>query len=253
MGMTGSGKTTFVSSLTGHGRDEVEIGHSLTSQTIHATQYTATDRNGRRVRVVDTPGFGDTTRSDAEILNEIANHLTTSYTNGERLLGIIFLQRITDVRLSHSAIRSFHILQRLVGPANYGCVMLATTMWSNTAFMGGGFPSAVKRQKQLQGYWDDLFDRKSRVVRHHNTAESAWEILEMLRAVSHNEGNVKLKIQSEMVDDGLGLGQTWAGRYLQEEGVRDVVLSAKELQPTKDLGRDTRIYAIDRQAVEEIL
>lgn len=32
MGMTGSGKTTFVSRLTGHGCDEVGIGHSLTSR-----------------------------------------------------------------------------------------------------------------------------------------------------------------------------------------------------------------------------
>jgi len=36
------------------------------------------DLDGRRVTLIDTPGFGEITRSDTDVLKEIAEFLATS-------------------------------------------------------------------------------------------------------------------------------------------------------------------------------
>ncbi len=52
-----------------------------------------------KVLIIDTPGFDDTERSDTEILTEISRLLALQYEIGMKLKGVIFLHRITDVRI----------------------------------------------------------------------------------------------------------------------------------------------------------
>ncbi|KAH8160679.1 hypothetical protein CIB48_g7566 [Xylaria polymorpha] len=78
MGITGCGKSAFVSHCTGK--------HVTTSSGL----YSCTDLidvydfmfNGRRIHLIDTPGFNDTNRSDIEILGVLASWLGASYGNG---------------------------------------------------------------------------------------------------------------------------------------------------------------------------
>ena len=65
------------------------------------------DHNGRKVHLIDTPGFDDTTRSDVDILMEVAFFLATTYNNEIKMDGIIYLHRIMDVRMRGSAIKIF--------------------------------------------------------------------------------------------------------------------------------------------------
>ncbi|KAG8855267.1 hypothetical protein FRC20_000803 [Serendipita sp. 405] len=72
MGPTGAGKSTFIdyaAGANGHG-----IGHPLRSSTSDITVRKANIDN-QSFAFVDTPGFDDTTRSDYEILGEIAEFL----------------------------------------------------------------------------------------------------------------------------------------------------------------------------------
>lgn len=239
MGMTGSGKSTFVSHLTGHPPEDVGVGHGLGSSqsftsmirsrtnflplpgTTSAIKYTANDGQGLEVCVLDTPGFGDTTRSDAEILNEIAGQLVTLHKNCNRLLGIIYLHRITDVRLSNSALRSFNILRELCGES-YNSVIFATTMWSGPNSSSADRQDEEERQEQLEAYWDSLFRGKGRTARHDKPPGSAWDIIKCLLGISQS-GNINtltLKIQDEMSEQNKTLDQTSAGRYLQQEAAR---------------------------------
>lgn len=128
------------------------------------------------IRLVDTPGFDDTSVSDEDILKKIMAELDSH----QQLLGIIYLHRITDVRLSGSSSRGFKILQQLCPPESYSKIVLATTMWSDAEFGKGGLDAAKRREDQLWEYhWNPLFEGRSKMVRHHNTPESARRIAEL--------------------------------------------------------------------------
>ncbi|KAK4452260.1 hypothetical protein QBC34DRAFT_320564, partial [Podospora aff. communis PSN243] len=221
MGMTGAGKSTFISRLTGL-EEEVGVGHTLSSTTVETACYTARYDSNRIIHLIDTPGFDDTTRSDTEILNTISSRLSTLYRAHQPLLGIIFLHRITDVRLAGSAIKNFNILQRISGPQNYDRIVLATTMWGEAAIRKGGREAALAREDRLWDYWKGMFRGESRMVRHEeDTQESARKILSYL--IDHPSASQPLQIQRELVDHGMTLNQTDAGRHVQRE-----LLMAKE-------------------------
>ncbi|KAK0709940.1 hypothetical protein B0T26DRAFT_624484, partial [Lasiosphaeria miniovina] len=224
VGMTGSGKSTFISRLTGQA-SEAGVGHSLASATVDTACYTAAIDGRRVVRLVDTPGFDDTSRPAGDILRSIAARLATIQRARQRVAGIIFVHRITDVRLGGAAIKTLHVLQRLCGPAAYGRVLLATTMWADAAFRSGGRAAAEAREDQLRAYWDggDLFaGRSAGVVRHESDdAESASAVV---NALLNSTANARaggllspLQIQRELVENGVPLDETEAGRYVRGE------------------------------------
>ncbi|KAI6117056.1 P-loop containing nucleoside triphosphate hydrolase protein, partial [Pisolithus croceorrhizus] len=72
MGPTGTGKSSFVDSITNDNREGV--GHDLTSFT---SDVKATKLKFKEFSVVllDTPGFNDTKKSDLDILNLISDWL----------------------------------------------------------------------------------------------------------------------------------------------------------------------------------
>jgi len=53
-------------------------GANLGSHTSTVQVTDPFDLDGRHVTLIDTPGFGDTTRSDIDVLKEIAAFLATS-------------------------------------------------------------------------------------------------------------------------------------------------------------------------------
>jgi 50S ribosome-binding GTPase len=127
MGITGSGKTTFISRCMG---EDVGIGHGLHSFTqdvaIHSFR-----RGGRTIRLIDTPGFDDTTKADVNILNNIAFWLSHAYRAEPKLLlsGIIYLHPISEPKMVGTATRNLAMMRLLCGEENLGVVWLATTMW----------------------------------------------------------------------------------------------------------------------------
>lgn len=66
----------FINHLTG--KVETRNARNLKSDTKDVTPYVIY-RDNLRIVLVDTPGFDDTYRSDAEILRVIANWLTQRY------------------------------------------------------------------------------------------------------------------------------------------------------------------------------
>jgi hypothetical protein len=99
MGPTGSGKSTvritprrgfffwteckayypwfaqFINLVSG---SNLDVGNGLASCTNAVKPGNPFNLDGRRVILVDTPGFDDTTRSDIDVLNTIALFLATS-------------------------------------------------------------------------------------------------------------------------------------------------------------------------------
>ena len=206
MGMTGSGKTTFISQVTGN--KDLKIGHDLTSCT-QGIQVIETKIDGHIVRFVDTPGFSDTYLSDTDVLTMIAEYLEAAYTQNIKLSGIIYLHPISDIRVTHHATKNLEMFRKLTGEDNLKNVVLATTMWDKVTPGEGD-----KRELQLkQKFWKLLlaFDAKS--ARYYGTADSA---LDIARGFIKNKP-FYLQLQQEMGKDNKLLRDTAAGREIMAE------------------------------------
>ena len=69
---------------------------------------------GRKFFLVDTPGYDDTYKSDTDILREIADWLGQVYQNRIKLTGIVYLHRISDVRIGGSGMKNLRMFRKLV-------------------------------------------------------------------------------------------------------------------------------------------
>lgn len=163
------------------------------------------------MRLVDTPGFDDTNRTDEEILRLISTWLTETYKEKILLRGILYLHRITDDRMQGTAKNNLFLLKKLCGKEAMKNMVLVTTMWENLAQHEDG----QRREEELKStpdFWGEMVDEGSRVERHYNHKKSAIQILE--RLLSSNTPTI-LTIQQEMVDQGMTLEETNAGLGLK--------------------------------------
>lgn len=230
MGITGSGKTTFVSRCVG---EDVGIGHDLHSYTqdiaIHSFRH-----QGRVIRLIDTPGFDDTSKADVAILNNIAFWLSHAYRAEPKLLlsGIIYLHPVSDTRMAGTATKNLEMMKCLCGMENLPVINLATTMWElvNPALANAREQELIRDDR----FWGSLVRKGSKVCRHYDSDTSAFAIIDRIIAT---QWPTVLKIQTQMVEEHLHVDQTDAGRQLrrnvirEQEKVRDrLARNAEELE-----------------------
>ncbi|KAI2465917.1 hypothetical protein F4781DRAFT_434923 [Annulohypoxylon bovei var. microspora] len=187
LGMTGSGKSTFVARCTGK---QVHTGHDIFSCTDSISIFDYIDDEGRRVYLIDTPGFDDTSRSDADTLQVLGTYLSASYTAGIRIDGVVFLQRITDVRMGGSSVRNLSMVKAMCDLESYArfAVRLDLAGWM------------MKR---------GLHD---------------VHIISRLLARAKAQDPIVLRIQRELADNNKTLDETLAGQVLHH----DIIKARKE-------------------------
>ncbi|TGJ86323.1 hypothetical protein E0Z10_g2434 [Xylaria hypoxylon] len=239
MGMTGSGKTTFISKVTG--RQDLNIGHSLTSCT-RDIEVIETKIDGRVVRFVDTPGFSDTNLSDGEVLQLIADYLAAAYRNDMKLSGIIYLHPISDTRVTHHATKNLQMFQKLTGENNLKNVILATSMWDKVSMEEG-----IAREQELKNkFWKVLLVFEAKAIRYAGTRESACSIAQTLMA----NKPFFVQLQKEMGKDNKALRDTAAGQQVMLELVRMKEQHKRELA---DMEATLRNTAAENKLVVEAL
>jgi hypothetical protein len=165
-----------------------------------------------RVHLIDTPGFDDTNKKDVEVLRDIAGWLGVTYRQKILLSGLIYLHPISDNRLRGSALRNLFMFKKLCGPDCLPGIVLATTMWGLVSAEDG-----IRRESQLRAtndFWGEMEKGGSRVMRHLRTKESAMTILSVILESRHP---MLLKIQDEMINEGLGLEDTGAGIKVNQD------------------------------------
>jgi F0F1-type ATP synthase membrane subunit b/b' len=265
MGITGAGKSSFVNQLPLVTDKKAEVGHSMSScssaapsQEKRLTRQGTTECEtliaeigGAQVLAVDTPGFDDDSIgvTDAVILEKIAKILTAQIQCRElkiQLKGIIYLQRISDIRIGQSGMRALKILQEICGSSAMGNVVLTTTRW-------GDNPDNRDEEREtfLQDKaWSLILSNGARMQRYHGTRDSALAIVrDVLR-----QADVVLDIQDEIVKQGKRLNETNAGalvsgnlEVLQDE-LKKSLAEIDRLR--QELTKADRIRA-DRQYAEE--
>ncbi|KAF9463763.1 hypothetical protein BDZ94DRAFT_1125479, partial [Collybia nuda] len=161
--------------------------------------------NERTVTLIDTPGFDDTEREDADILQSISGYLENQYRKNLKLSGVIYLHRISDQKMGGVSRRSFRMMSELCGERNYKNVMIVTNMWDKVPPAEG-----EKREAQLRTdtrYFKPALDKQAKLARHDNTLVSAKNILKSLL----DNTPIALSIQNELVEDEKHISDTTAG------------------------------------------
>ncbi|KAF8429574.1 P-loop containing nucleoside triphosphate hydrolase protein [Tirmania nivea] len=245
MGMTGVGKSTFISYFSD---ESVIIGHTLEACTSKVAILPATLSDGTKLFLADTPGFDDTYKSDTDILREVASWLAEAYKNKIKLAGIIYLHRILDVRLGGSAMKNLRMFKALCGDDGLGSVVLATTRWSSVSAEEG-----ANRERQLcenPKMWKGMIEKGSQVFRvEQGREEDAGE--EIIQYLIRRRRPVTLDIQKDLVDKGMTLDRTAAGqevtaeiekqRLEYERKITDLRAEMKEAMATRDRERQEEI------------
>ncbi|KAK0752967.1 hypothetical protein B0T18DRAFT_423602 [Schizothecium vesticola] len=97
------------------------------TQKVMAYQFSTGEYN---VVLVDTPGFSDTYSSDTEILLDLARWLEVTYRQDAKLTGIIYLHRITDVRMDGGVMRNLKMFRKLCGDQPMKNIIITSTFWA---------------------------------------------------------------------------------------------------------------------------
>ncbi|KAF9781351.1 P-loop containing nucleoside triphosphate hydrolase protein [Thelephora terrestris] len=247
MGATGSGKSTispsfikFINLVSGSGFD---VGKGLRSCTNSVQVAGAFNLDGRRVVLIDTPGFNDTTQSDTEILRTIVAFLGASYEQGDTLAGILYFHRISDLRMSGTQTRNFRMFQNLCGDVALQNVVIVTNMWSRVELEVGQAREAELREDDM--FFKPALSRGAKMARHEDTNSSANEIIRLLI----NNRPLPLQIQKELIEEHKDILETSAGQELNQElndeirkHQEDVRNLTEEMeQATRDKDEETRV------------
>lgn len=208
MGATGSGKSTFINLVSG---SHLGVGNGLRSCTEAVQIAGGFHLDGRRVILIDTPGFDDTTKSDTDVLKMIAAFLETSYERGSKLAGVLYFHRISDFRMTGISRKNFSMFRKLCGDNALQNVVIVTNMW-------GEVDPSVGDAREAELIGEDIFfkpvlDKGAQMARHQNTVPSAETIIRLIL------GNhpVPLRIQEELVDEQMDISETGAGEELNRE------------------------------------
>lgn len=167
--------------------------------------------------LIDTPGFDDDARTDLEILEDIGKWLVKEgYTKDHQLDGLILLHPITHNRVGGMERKRTRLLEKILGVDAYKRIVIATTMWDdlvNEEVMNG----RIQGRTGEGGVWADMVKQGARICRHHNTHESAHEIIRHIIRTSDRVGKVKPLLQMEIIQSGGRVMETSAGRELKEQ------------------------------------
>lgn len=174
---------------------------------------------------MDTPGFNDTYKTDAEVLRELANFLELTYKQNTKLAGIIYLHRITDVRMDGGAMRNLKMFRKLCGDKPMRNVIITSSFW-------GSISDEIAEAHETElvekpEFWGDMIAHGARVSRFTGDRRSA---LDILLSLAGGEPET-LQLQRELVDERLPIGETAAGCAVNEE------LAALETRYREELQR----------------
>lgn len=156
--------------------------------------------------VIDTPGFDEAKRTDSEILTEIARLLSAQYRLGVELKGIIYIHRITDIRYTGAAAKTFEIFKKICGDKPLKNVMFVTSRWADDMEELGS-----QREGELkENFWAYMLDKGSNMSRFYGDHDSAVMLISQLLI----KESVVLELQHDLIDKGKKLNETAAGTYV---------------------------------------
>jgi chromosome segregation ATPase len=131
------------------------------------------------------------------------------YEKGSKLAGVIYVHRISDNRFTGITGRNFKMFRELCGDTTLRNVVLVTNMWGEVSRDVG----EARENELSNNFFKPVLDKGAQMVRHHNTAQSAHDVI---RRIMKNRP-VALQIQRELVDEHKDIIDTAAGEAVNRE------------------------------------
>ena len=189
-----------------------------TDVTFH--KYKFQQKDGQDIYLIDTPGFDDTNVESTEVFKKIASFLCTHCNGKGRIFaigGMIYVHRITDIRMSGSSLKCLRIFEKICGEECFPNVTIVTTMWGLLK-NDDAIEAAETREgslKERPEFFGTLMRGRARMKRYYGDESGAMQIVD---ALPLRQGGLLLLLQSEMMSsETTKLEETSAGRYLEGE------------------------------------
>lgn len=208
VGITGSGKSTFIKRVTGCSEDIV--AHSLKSGTKHVN-HQSIQIGDVKVNLVDTPGFNDTQLEDEDVLQLLLDWLKNFHLNGSRFSSLLYLYPINKTREKGSDRRSLKVFQRLVGAQNFGHVVIGIT------FQDQEDPSVVDARertlRESKDFWADMVAAGTTVTRIPSDQRSC---IELVAKMAGRRQAITLQAEQEIFDEHRPVAEISAMAEMQD-------------------------------------
>lgn len=175
-GPVGSGKSSFISRLAGIPEDRIGVGHSLEPCTSCVREFRYVDQqSGKRVTLLDVPGFLHPSLNDKKVLKMIASWLKNAYKGNAALAGILYLHSVAHPLVTAVSPMKFSPLRKKCGGSIISKLTLVTTMWDTVSQTDGEV-----RLAECERVWRPVLRPGEPVPRYLNTHQSAREIIQRL-------------------------------------------------------------------------
>ena len=214
--------------------------------------------DGRNFTIVDTPGFNDTYQNESQVLAKLADWLSSTYRDGRKLSGLIYLHSIAKSRMSGTSRLNLSTFQNLCGQHSYEHITLCTTFWDTVQpHVGESRESQLLKRNDL---WGNMIQKGAKTERIHNYSDTVSKSV-LLRFVE-KEATI-LTVQKEMVDNNKPLEHTAAGQVVNKELARALEAfriqenhmeqelarqrSKRELQNQQNLANEQRIRQLNEK------
>ncbi|KAI4141443.1 MAG: hypothetical protein L6R39_005331 [Caloplaca ligustica] len=236
LGMTGSGKSSFIEQWTGK---STGVGHGLRSCTANMGIFDFR-LDGRTVYLIDSPGFDDTHRDDLFNLRTLATCLSASFAANIGLAGIIFLHRISDNRMTGPARRNIEMFKAMCGSAFYPHIALGTTFWTATSQPHSTLCSREAQLLSEETFFAPIVRRGGVMFRHaehgllgagHSARKIVRHLIQQMNERRPPPG--PLRLQVELVHQGKRLDQTEAGKIVGASFAKVVAEMSQKVEGAK--------------------
>ncbi|KAL0057737.1 hypothetical protein AAF712_015612 [Marasmius tenuissimus] len=206
VGAKGSGKSTFIDLVCTSGL--VVEQHLQSSLQSFPTSIKPSPKfliGDTIFQLIETPGFDDW-YMESSVLETLDTYLDNMLEPSPRLAGIIYLHRLSDVRMGGMSVDNFRMFRKLCGEATLRSVVIVTNGWEEVPKENG-----EARERELGcTLFKPALDEGAQLARHHNTYESAVAIMGSLN------NSPPLQARTGTVGEGKQLDAT-AGQVLTSE------------------------------------
>ncbi|MCJ1478845.1 hypothetical protein MMC13_007529 [Lambiella insularis] len=208
MGLTGAGKSTFISVVTGD--PDIPIGEAgeLDGVTQQVQEYILLYRHENvpyEIHLIDSPGFDDGNLYDADVLSRIADY--TSWR--------IVPSRHDQSQVGRAGQRNLRMMEEMLGPEKWANCTLVTTKWGCTDIR-----DQEKRETTLRedkNYFGAMLQNEQQAKMMRFDPKTKGTALQIIRPYLGNKFVPHLSEQ--MVDPKgpkLPLGETQAGKIVAD-------------------------------------
>ena len=162
------------------------------------------------------------------------------YRNNCKLHGIIYVHRISDIRVGGLEKSNFGIFRKLCGDSSLKNVVIVTNMWSRVLSKEEG-NRKVRELETVDDFFKPALAKGAQLM--HHTEETVESVHKIIRSILKNHP-VPLDLQREIVDEGKAINKTGAGLEVDkkitdlvakyEQKLKEQIEAAKQAQKERD-------------------